>query len=169
MSTESDERHPFLRILIVDDHGGFRTTLADVLRREYPHSDLVEARSREEAWLRLAAHPIDLAFVAMRLPDGSGLQLLREIKAAHPATLTVLLASENALEYRQAAAEHGASHCIGKREMSVEAIRAPVEAALAVKAPPARTRLTRARVAMDKGTSARGKAKQTRRGPSKRT
>jgi DNA-binding NarL/FixJ family response regulator len=169
MSTSGGQHHPFARILIVDAHAGFRTALVDMLRREYPHSDLVETGTIEEARLRLAAYPVDLAFVTMRLPDGSGLQLIREVKAAHPATLTVLLASDDAPEYRQAAAEHGASHCIGKRELTIEAIRAPVAAALAAKAPPGRARLTPARMATDKGTTARGKSTPTRRGQPKRT
>lgn len=161
----------FIRILIVDDHVGFRTALCQVLRREYPHSDVIEVGTRKEALQQLAAAQPDLAFIDMRLPDGSGLDLTREIKAAHPPMVVVTLASEDVPEYRQAAAEHGASHYIFKRDMTVDAIRAPVDAALAAKAPKARARLTRARMRADKGAALPGtvKTRTGRRGRPKRT
>ena len=70
MGITSGERHSFLRILVVDDHLVFRTTLIDVLRREYPKSDLIETGTKDDAWRHLRAYPMDVVFVAMRLPDG---------------------------------------------------------------------------------------------------
>ena len=169
MGITNGESHPFVRILVVDDHRVFRATLTDVLRREYPKSDLIETGTIDEAWLHLRAGPMDVVFVAMRLPDGSGLQLIRELKAAHPTVPAVLLTNEEALEYRLAAAEHGASHCICKRDMTVEVICAPVQAALAAKAPPERTRLTPARMATRKSAGPVGKKKSPRARPPKRT
>jgi len=126
MDFERIHRNPFVRILIVDDHVGFRTALAQMLRREYPHSDVIEVGDREEALQRVAASPPDLAFIDVRS---------QEIKAVHPPTAIVVLTGENLPEYRQAAAEHGASHYICKQDMSMDAVRAPVDAVLAAKEP----------------------------------
>ncbi len=157
MDFERIHRNPFVRILIVDDHVGFRTALAQMLRREYPHSDVIEVGDREEALQRVAASPPDLAFIDVRLPGGSGLQLTQEIKAVHPPTAIVVLTGENLPEYRQAAAEHGASHYICKQDMSMDAVRVPVDAVLAAKAPQqARARGERASVPASETTGPRG-------------
>jgi len=135
MNPDRIHRNPFIRILIVDDHVGFRTALGQMLRREYPHSDVIEVGDTEEALQRVAASPPDLAFIDVRLPGVSGLQLTQEIKVAHPPVTIVVLTGEDLPEYRQAAAECGANHYICKQDMTMDAVRTPVDAVLAAKAP----------------------------------
>jgi len=157
MNPDRIHRDPFIRILIVDDHVGFRTALGQMLRREYPHSDVIEVGDREEALQRIAASPPDLAFIDVRLPGGSGLQLTQEIKAAHPPATIVVLTGEDLPEYRQAATERGASHYICKQDMTMDAVRTPVDAVLAAKAPQqARARGEHANVPATETTGPRG-------------
>jgi two-component system, NtrC family, response regulator AtoC len=62
------------RALIVDDDAGFRLGLAELVRRE--GFAVASAGSLKEAREEIAASPPDILLVDLRLPDGSGLDLL---------------------------------------------------------------------------------------------
>jgi two-component system, NtrC family, response regulator AtoC len=62
------------RALIVDDDSGFRLGLAELVRRE--GFAVASAGSLKEAREEIAARPPDILLVDLRLPDGSGLDLL---------------------------------------------------------------------------------------------
>jgi two-component system response regulator AtoC len=62
------------RALIVDDDAGFRLGLAELVRRE--GFAVTSAGSLKEAREEIAANPPDILLVDLRLPDGSGLDLL---------------------------------------------------------------------------------------------
>jgi DNA-binding NarL/FixJ family response regulator len=57
---------------------------------------------------------LDLVFLDVRLPDGSGLAYARELKAEHPQLTVVICTNHNLPEYRDAAREFGASHFVPK-------------------------------------------------------
>ncbi len=73
-----------MKILIVDDERSARLILGSMLRT-VPDVELVEASTLEEARRALAADPIDLVLVDLRLGPGAanrdGLTLLQEIRA----------------------------------------------------------------------------------------
>jgi DNA-binding NtrC family response regulator len=76
-------------ILIVEPDPGSRAALQTVLR---PFADLHTAASAAEALQTLAAHrDIHLATVEVRLPDGSGLDLLHEVRRGHPEVDTIIV------------------------------------------------------------------------------
>ncbi|HEY1661522.1 MAG TPA: ATP-binding protein [Verrucomicrobiae bacterium] len=80
---ESNAMRP-LSILLVEDHGPTRTTLAQLLRhRNY---EVTTAASLTEARLLAAAdHKIfDLLISDIGLPDGSGYDLMMEMRQSHP-------------------------------------------------------------------------------------
>jgi DNA-binding NtrC family response regulator len=65
-----------LRALIIEDDPDFRVSLAALVNREGYETS--EAASLAEARAALAANAPDLALVDLGLPDGSGLELLRQ-------------------------------------------------------------------------------------------
>ncbi|MFR9729092.1 response regulator [Saccharopolyspora sp. MS10] len=70
-----------VRVLLVDDHEVVRRGLRDLLSTE-PDLDVVaEAGGVGEAVVRARAAEPDVAVVDMRLPDGDGLHLCRELRA----------------------------------------------------------------------------------------
>ncbi len=76
---ELDEnRRPAARILIVDDAPGVTDVLAIKLEREGYRS--VITASATEAHRRLEAEEYDLILLDVRLPDGSGLDLLKQLR-----------------------------------------------------------------------------------------
>ena len=75
-------------LLIVDDETGIRNLLRQKLSREGYRC--MEAATAETALNVLAASPIDLVILDIRLPDKSGTELLPEIKMGYPDTAVVM-------------------------------------------------------------------------------
>ncbi len=95
------------RALVVDDDLGFRLALADVLHLE--GYTTVTASTCREALLELAKDSVDLLFVDVNLPDGSGLDLL-----PRPASPTVIVTGEPSLALADQALRLGARDCLAK-------------------------------------------------------
>jgi DNA-binding NarL/FixJ family response regulator len=80
-----------IRVLLLEDHSFFRQSLAFLLERE-PNLEVVAqtgslAETREITSKEWAT--IDIAIVDLLLPDGSGTELISEMREANP-TLRVL-------------------------------------------------------------------------------
>ena len=75
-------------LLIVDDEAGIRNLLHQKLSREGYRCK--EAATAEKALNVLAASPIALVILDIRLPDKSGAELLPEIKMGYPDTAVVM-------------------------------------------------------------------------------
>jgi two-component system response regulator DevR len=84
---------PPLRLLIVDDHEVVRQGLVALLDRREGFQVVAEAGSVAEAIEQAARVEPDLVIMDVRLPDGSGVEACREIRAEHPATRVVMLTS----------------------------------------------------------------------------
>lgn len=79
-----------LRIFLVDDHEVVRRGVRDLLESEDDFEVVGEAGSVEEALNRIRATSPDVAVLDVRLPDGSGVELCRELRSSH-ATLACLM------------------------------------------------------------------------------
>ena len=81
------------RILLVDDHEVVREGLRALLRR-YPDLAVVgEADSVASAVAEAEKNPPDIVIMDVRLPDGSGVEACREIRAARPEVKVLMLTS----------------------------------------------------------------------------
>jgi len=76
-------------LLIVDDEAGIRNLLHQKLSREGYRCK--EAATAEKALNVLAASPISLVILDIRLPDKSGTELLPEIKMGYPDTAVIMV------------------------------------------------------------------------------
>src|ERR1700740_1337938 len=75
-----------LKIFLVDDHEVVREGLAELLS-EQPDFEIVgEAGTVEHAFARIVATQPDVAVLDLRLPDGSGVDLCRDVRSALPQT-----------------------------------------------------------------------------------
>ncbi len=94
------------RLLVVDDEPDLRTLYELTLVREGYSVD--SAGTVEEAWELLNAHPFDLLITDMRLPDGSGLDLLERLdshgRSEKAIIITAYGSAENAVEALKAGA-----------------------------------------------------------------
>jgi two-component system response regulator PilR (NtrC family) len=94
------------RLLVVDDEPDLRTLYELTLLRE--GYDVESAETVEEAWAALAAQRFNLVITDMRLPDGTGLELLRRLDEAGRGEKAVVItaygSAENAVEALKAGA-----------------------------------------------------------------
>ncbi len=80
-----------IRIFLVDDHELVRRGVADVLERESGMSVVGEAGTVRDAIARVDATQPDIVVLDMRLPDGTGVDACREIRARHPGVPCIML------------------------------------------------------------------------------
>ena len=82
-----------LRLLVVDDHEVVRQGLAALLNRRDAFQVVAEAGTVEEALSAVERFAPDLVIMDVRLPDGSGIEACRDIRAEHPDVRVVMLTS----------------------------------------------------------------------------
>ncbi|MCW2811918.1 MAG: DNA-binding response regulator [Friedmanniella sp.] len=82
-----------IRVFLLDDHELVRRGLTDLLGSTDDLEVVGEAGTAAEALRRIpAAHP-DVALLDARLPDGSGIDVCREIRSSHPEVRCLILTS----------------------------------------------------------------------------
>jgi len=86
-----DER--VIRLLVVDDHEVVRQGLVALLVRRQNLQVVAEAGTVAEAIEAARRFQPDLVVMDIRLPDGSGIEACREIRAERPETRVVMLTS----------------------------------------------------------------------------
>ena len=101
-----------IRVLLVDDHASFRQPLGFMIEREPDMTVVAQAGSLAEA--RLLLLDVDVAVVDLELPDGSGVDLVRELRSVNPnGMVMVLTASPDRLIHARSV-EAGASAVLQK-------------------------------------------------------
>ena len=102
------------RVLIVDDSKQVRERLISLLS-DYPEIRIVaQAGNGEEAMDALFDQKPDTVILDIRLPGRSGIQLLREIKAAHPEITVIMLTNYDFEPYRKQCLQFGADYFFNK-------------------------------------------------------
>ncbi len=102
------------RILIVEDNRSYRESLKELLDGQYSDIVVEEAENGREAMERADSFRPNLIFMDIGLPDESGLELTKKIKAKYPNVSVAVLTSHDQPEYREAAIRYGASHFLTK-------------------------------------------------------
>jgi two-component system response regulator DevR len=115
-----------IRVFLLDDHEIVRRGIANLLAAE-PDIEIVgEAGTAAEALARIPAARPDIAVLDARLPDGSGIDVCRDIRSGHPAIRCLILTSYDDNDAVFAAVMAGASGYLLKEVRGtslVEAIR----------------------------------------------
>ena len=102
-----------VRILLVDDDAGFRDRVGNLVREEMPEAILAEAATFAEARTRLA-DGWACVLLDIRLPDGNGFDLLRDLQNAWPSTPAVMLSGMPAEPFAMEARRLGAAAYVEK-------------------------------------------------------
>jgi DNA-binding NarL/FixJ family response regulator len=84
---------PVISVFLVDDHEVVRRGLVDLLGGDPDLTVVGEAGSVAEAMARIPAARPDVAVLDVRLPDGSGIDLCRDLLAAHDDLRCLILTS----------------------------------------------------------------------------
>ncbi len=90
--TESAATRP-LRLLVVDDHEVVRQGLVALLDRRQGFEVVAQAGTAAEAVSEARRFEPDVVVMDVRLPDGSGIEACRDIRAERPETRVVMLTS----------------------------------------------------------------------------
>ena len=102
------------RVLIVDDSKQVRERLISLLT-DYPEIRIVgQSGNGKEAMNALDAQKPDTVILDIRLPGRNGIQLLREIKAAHPEITVIMLTNYDFEQYRKQCMQLGADYFFNK-------------------------------------------------------
>jgi CheY-like chemotaxis protein len=95
-----------MKVMIVDDHAGVRNMLRQLLAA--PGDSVVECATGEAAVQAARDFKPDYVTMDVRLPDLSGLEAARAIRASHPPSRVVIVTSYDQPFLRQTAREVGA-------------------------------------------------------------
>lgn len=82
-----------IRVFLLDDHEIVRRGLADLIGLERDMEVVGEAGSVHDALVRIPATRPNVAVLDVRLPDGSGVEVCREIRSAMPEVSALMLTS----------------------------------------------------------------------------
>ncbi len=116
------------RILIVDDDPGFRALLETILTGD---GYQVDTGASVAEGIRMGSHrQYDLALTDLKLPDGTGLDLLRWFAEQMPNMPVIMLTAFGTVESAVAAMKLGAEDYLGKPLESPDELRITVSRAL---------------------------------------
>jgi DNA-binding NarL/FixJ family response regulator len=82
-----------IRVFLLDDHEVVRRGLADLLQADGDIEVVGESGSAQEAARRIPALRPDVAVLDARLPDGSGIDVCRDVRAVDPTIQGLILTS----------------------------------------------------------------------------
>jgi DNA-binding response OmpR family regulator len=125
-----------MRILVVDDEVKLRVSLIRLLSKRGYASD--QASSVAEARLLLAEKPYDVALLDWQLPDGTGLDVCRLIRAEYPSMHVMMLTAREESMDRLRAFDAGVDDYVVKQNVDMEEIGARLRAVARRKTPSTR-------------------------------
>lgn len=82
-----------IRVAIVDDHELVRRGLTDLINSDSELEVIVQAANAYEGFQVIKSHQPDVAILDVRLPDGNGVELCRDIQSKVPGVKVIMLTS----------------------------------------------------------------------------
>ena len=110
------------RIFLVDDHPLVREWLTSLIHQQPDLAVCGEAASAAQALDGMAATRPDLAVVDISLEGGSGIELIKRLKALHPDVSVIVLSMHDEDLYAERALRAGARGYINKRETATRIV-----------------------------------------------
>ncbi|OMQ12897.1 DNA-binding response regulator, partial [Modestobacter sp. VKM Ac-2676] len=92
-TTTGDAATTPVRVFLLDDHEIVRRGVADVLETDPGITVVGEAKNAAEALARVPALRPDVAVLDVRLPDGDGVSVCRELRSKMPDLKVIMLTS----------------------------------------------------------------------------
>jgi two-component system, NarL family, response regulator DevR len=122
-STPHGGRGP-IRVFILDDHELMRRGLCGVLDAAPDIEVVAESSSAAEAIRRIPALRPDVALLDVRLPDGTGIEVCRAVRAVDPGIQALMITSFDDDDARAAALLAGAAGFVLKQIRGTELVDA---------------------------------------------
>ena len=118
------------KILIIDPNTPFRKSLIKSLSSQFPAVGLRDAATGKEGLKQMDTFAPHLIFMDFYLPDISGLDLAKKIRAFHSEIIMAIFVNYDSPEYQAAVSECGIAHLIPKDNWSGKDILALVESVI---------------------------------------
>ena len=97
-----------MKILVIEDENSLRELIGRALKKE--HYVVEEAATYDEAWEKLNMFSYDCVLLDIMLPDGNGLDLLKEFNREGKRPNVIILSARNSLEDKITGLEIGRAH-----------------------------------------------------------
>ena len=118
-----------ITVMVLDDHEVVRRGICDIIDRADGFAVVAEAANVAQGVRRANAVRPQVILTDLRLPDGTGLDVVSQIRASLPETRVVVLTSYDDDEARAAALAAGADVFLAKTAGSAEVLQAVRDAA----------------------------------------
>jgi len=113
-----------IKIFLVDDHPLVREWLTNLLNQQPDFQVCGETGNAPEALQLIAATRPDIVIVDISLASGSGIELIKSIKAGHAGVAMLVLSMHDEMLYAERALRAGAGGYIMKSEATQKVIQA---------------------------------------------
>lgn len=113
-----------MRFLLIDDHPIIRDGLKQLLLRAFPGAAVEEAMRARDAMERIVHGPWDVVFLDIGLPDRSGLDLVRDLRAVAPSVPVLIFSGLREEEFGERALKAGAAGFLPKASAADEILAA---------------------------------------------
>jgi DNA-binding NarL/FixJ family response regulator len=113
-----------IRVLIADDHAILRRGLQEILVRELEGAVCGEAKDATEILARIQDAAWDLVILDITMPGRSGLDVLRDLKAARPKLPVLVLSMHPEDQYGKRMLSAGAAGYMNKESAPEELVKA---------------------------------------------
>lgn len=101
-----------MKLLIVEDNTELLDNILTYLKREGYLCE--QAVNYKEAYDKIFSYTYDVALIDIMIPEGNGLELLRELKSVRPETGTIIISAKNSLDDKVSGLELGADDYLTK-------------------------------------------------------
>lgn len=101
-----------MKLLIIEDNEDLLENILTYLKRE---GYLCEtAKDYDQAFDKIMSYTYDVVLIDIMIPNGNGLQVLRELKSVNPKTGTIIISAKNSLDDKVSGLELGADDYLTK-------------------------------------------------------
>ena len=112
------------RVLLVDDHAVVRQGLKQVLAESLPDATFGDASNADEALRMVRTATWDVVILDISLPGKSGIDALKELRAAHPRLPVLVLSMHPEEQFAVRALKAGAAGYVTKRTAARDVVAA---------------------------------------------
>jgi two-component system, NarL family, response regulator NreC len=113
-----------IRVVLADDHAMVRRTLRLLLDSEQDVDVLAEAVDLTVLMRQMGRHVPHVLVLDLRLPNGSSIEMIRQVRARFPETALVVLTMEESPLFAQHAIDAGATGFVAKDRADTELVTA---------------------------------------------
>lgn len=113
-----------LNFLLVDDHAVVRQGIRHIISATYTQANFGEACNTQELRGLVEAETWDMVILDLALPDGNGLEVLKQLKHDHPKMPVLILSMFPEDQYALRSIKAGASGYLNKESAPEELVEA---------------------------------------------